>query len=62
MIVKCLQCQRIRVNGAFRLPWPGELEGRIVEVYCPRCAREMIARIRAGEFAAPAARRRAAEA
>ena len=52
MIVKCVQCRRIRVDGLFRLPWPGErLDGRVAEVYCPRCAREMLARIRAGEFA-----------
>ncbi|MDR2392423.1 MAG: hypothetical protein LBE84_12200 [Planctomycetota bacterium] len=52
MIVKCVQCRRIRVDGRFRLPLPGErLEGRTAEVYCPRCAREMLVRIRAGEFA-----------
>ena len=64
MIVKCVQCRRIRVAGRFRLPLPGERpEGRIAEVYCPRCAREMLARIRAGEFAVEdgvAARRGAA--
>ncbi|MDR1533531.1 MAG: hypothetical protein LBU64_00300 [Planctomycetota bacterium] len=53
MIVKCLYCQRIRVGEAFRLPWPGELKGgdEVAEVYCPRCAREMLGRIQAGEFA-----------
>ena len=50
MIVKCLQCRRIRVDGVFRLPWPGELDGRVAEVYCPRCAKERLARIRNGEF------------
>ncbi len=51
MIVQCKECRRIRVDGQFRLPWPGELDGEIVEVFCPRCAKELIARVRAGEFA-----------
>ena len=51
MIVQCSQCRRIRVDGVFRLPWPGELDGEIAEVYCSRCAREMLARIQSGEFA-----------
>lgn len=51
MIVQCSMCKRIRVDGGFRLPWPGELEGGVSEVYCPRCAREMLARIQSGEFA-----------
>ena len=51
MIVQCSQCRRIRVDGIFRLPWPGELDGEIAEVFCSRCAREMLARIQAGEFA-----------
>ncbi len=51
MIVQCTQCRRIRVDGMFRLPWPGELDEAISEVYCPRCAKEMLARIQAGEFA-----------
>jgi hypothetical protein len=54
MIVKCLYCQRIRVGREFRLPWPKELKGgdEVAEVYCPRCAREMLGRIQSGEFAA----------
>lgn len=51
MIVQCAQCRRIRVDGVFRLPWPGELEGEIAEVFCARCAKEMLKRIQAGEFA-----------
>ena len=51
MIVQCSECRRIRVDGVFRLPWPGELDGEIAEVYCSRCAREMLARIQSGEFA-----------
>lgn len=50
MIVQCSQCKRIRVDGVFRLPWPGELDGEISEVYCAKCAREMLDRIQAGEF------------
>lgn len=50
MIVQCSQCRRIRVDGVFRLPWPGELGGEIAEVFCSRCAKEMLARIQAGEF------------
>lgn len=50
MIVQCSQCRRIRVDGTFRLPWPGELDGDISEVFCSRCAREMLARIQSGEF------------
>ncbi len=50
MIVQCSQCRRIRVDGVFRLPWPGELDGEIAEVYCPRCAKEMLKRIQSGEF------------
>ena len=53
MIVQCSQCKRIRVDGVFRLPWPGELNGVICEVFCARCAREMLARIQSGEFASP---------
>lgn len=63
MIVQCTQCRRIRVDGVFRLPWPGEMDGEIAEVYCSKCAREMLARIQSGEFAresAYAERRRAA--
>ncbi len=63
MTVQCSECRRIRVDGQFRLPWPGELEGEIAEVFCPRCAKERLARVRAGEFAAGfggAAGRRAA--
>ena len=51
MIVQCTECRRIRVDGQFRLPWPGELDGEISEVYCPRCARERLERVRAGELA-----------
>ena len=51
MIVQCTQCRRIRVDGIFRLPWPGEMSGEIAEVYCARCAKEMLARVQAGEFA-----------
>ncbi len=51
MIVQCSECLRIRVDGMFRLPWPGELAGEIVEVFCPRCAKDRLARVRAGEFA-----------
>jgi len=54
MIVQCVHCRRIRVDGVYRLPWPGELSGRVSEVYCPRCAEEMIMRIRAGEFSVDA--------
>ncbi|MCC8189983.1 MAG: hypothetical protein LIP77_04995 [Planctomycetes bacterium] len=52
MIVQCSQCRRIRVDGVFRLPWPGEVSGETAEVFCSRCARDMLARIRSGEFAA----------
>ena len=52
MIVQCSQCKRIRVDGLFRLPWPGELNGEIADVFCARCAKEMLQRIQAGEFAA----------
>ena len=51
MIAQCFICKRIRMDGEFRLPWPGELKGRISEVYCPHCAKEALARIQAGEFA-----------
>lgn len=52
MVAQCGQCLRIRVEGMFRLPWPGEIGGeQIEEVYCVRCARERLARVRAGEYA-----------
>ncbi len=51
MIVQCSECKRIRVDGMFRLPWPGELQGEIAEVFCSRCARDRLARVQAGEFA-----------
>ena len=61
MIVQCTQCRRIRVDGVFRLPWPGELDGDIAEVFCSRCAKDMLARIQSGEFAREAmAERKAA--
>lgn len=51
MMVQCRVCKRIRDNGQYRLPWPGELSGKISETYCPRCARETLRRIQDGEFA-----------
>jgi len=51
MLVQCRICKRIRVDGKYRLPWPGELTDEIAETYCPRCAEETLARIRAGEMA-----------
>lgn len=57
MIVQCRVCKRIRDNGQFRLPWPGELGRDIAEVYCQRCASETLSRIQDGEFARIAQRR-----
>lgn len=57
MYVQCCVCKRIRVDGQYRLPFPGEMSGEIAETYCPRCARETLERIRAGEFAHLAERR-----
>lgn len=46
---------RIRVEGTFRLPWPGEIGGQeVAEIYCARCAKDRLARVQAGEFAAMA--------
>ena len=59
MFVQCCVCKRIRVDGKYRLPWPGELSGEIAETYCPRCAEETLTRIQAGEFAELAERRAA---
>lgn len=59
MFVQCRVCKRLRVDGKYRLPWPGELEGEVAETYCPRCARETLERIRNGEFARMAERRAA---
>jgi len=60
MFVQCCVCKRIRVDGKYRLPWPGELGGEVAETYCPRCAEETLARIQAGGFADSAERRAAA--
>ncbi|MBN2712093.1 MAG: hypothetical protein JXR97_06605 [Planctomycetes bacterium] len=57
MFVQCCVCKRIRVDGEYRLPWPGELTNEVAETYCPRCARETLQRIRSGEFAEMAERR-----
>lgn len=57
MIVQCSVCKRIRDNGSFRLPWPGELGSQISETYCPRCASETLSRIQGGDFARIAQRR-----
>ncbi len=57
MVVQCRVCKRIRDNGSFRLPWPGELGCDIAEVYCQRCASETLARIQNGEFARLAEKR-----
>ncbi len=51
MWVQCVVCRRVRADGAFRLPWPGELAGEdVAETYCPRCAGETLSRIQRGEF------------
>ena len=50
MVEQCTECRRIRVDGFFRLPWPGELDDDITEIFCPRCAREKLQRIKSGEF------------
>lgn len=57
MFVQCCICKRIRVDGEYRLPWPGELGSEIAETYCPRCAQETLRRIQAGELARLAERR-----
>lgn len=57
MHVQCRVCKRIRVDGKYRLPWPGELTGKIAETYCPRCAQETLLSIQQGEFAESAERR-----
>ena len=49
--VQCKVCKRIKDQGEFRLPWPGELGYNIREVYCPRCARETLKIIQSGAFA-----------
>jgi len=59
MFVQCCVCKRIRVDGKYRLPWPGELSGEIAETYCPRCAEDTLKRIQSGEFAQMAERRTA---
>ena len=61
MFVQCRVCKRIRVDGSYRLPWPGELSGETAETYCPRCAKETLALIQSGEFARMAERRAAAK-
>lgn len=57
MVIQCRACKRIQEDGQFRLPWPGELGGAITEVYCSRCAQEVLVRIQSGEFARMAERR-----
>ena len=57
MFVQCCVCKRIRVDGKYRLPWPGELAGEVAETYCPRCAEETLTRIQTGELAELADRR-----
>jgi len=51
MIVQCRLCKRIRDNGRYRLPWPGEISAGVSETYCPRCAHETLTRIQNGEYA-----------
>lgn len=51
MIVQCRICKRIRDDGQYRLPWPGELSSNLSETYCPRCAHETLQRIQNGDFA-----------
>ncbi|MDR3211845.1 MAG: hypothetical protein LBU79_08010 [Planctomycetota bacterium] len=54
MVIQCMECKRIRVDGLFRLPLPDEIgPHRVANIYCPRCATEMLSRIQAGEFALP---------
>lgn len=63
MIVQCRVCQRIRIDGQYRLPFPGELTNDVAPTYCPRCARETLELIRSGELAAmnaPVSRKREA--
>lgn len=59
MFVQCRMCKRIRVDGKYRLPWPGELAGELAETYCPRCAKEMLLKIQQGELSQMADRRAA---
>ena len=49
--IQCKVCKRIKDNGEFRLPWPGELGTDIKEVYCKRCAQETLKLIQHGVFA-----------
>lgn len=49
--IQCKVCKRIKDNGEFRLPWPGELGTDIKEVYCSRCAQETLRLIQNGVFA-----------
>ena len=50
MIVQCVACSRVRSDGFFRLSRPGELgigaTGAVCLIYCPRCAKTAIRRMR----------------
>jgi hypothetical protein len=52
MLVQCRICKRVRENGNYRLPVPSELSAAVSETYCPRCARETLAKLSPGDFIA----------
>ncbi len=52
MMVQCKVCKRIRINGRYRMPWPGELAPQVNHTYCPRCARTTLAALQRGELPA----------
>lgn len=52
MTVQCHVCRRIRDNGEYRLPWPGELPMNVTRTYCPECAEKTLGQIRDGKLPA----------
>jgi DNA primase large subunit len=50
MVVQCCVCKRVRDRGQYRHAWPGELPLHVSHTYCPRCARETLAKLQRGEL------------
>jgi hypothetical protein len=61
MLVQCRVCRKVRDNGRFRQPWPGELPLDVKYTYCPACARETLATLQRGEVPSCFSGRAAAE-
>jgi Zn finger protein HypA/HybF involved in hydrogenase expression len=50
MVIQCKVCRRIKVNGRYRYPWPGELPLETNKTYCPKCAEDTLKSLQKGKL------------